>query len=269
MINFSEGGLYEENLHYIAPEILGKKNDFTKEDRKKIDQYMLGMLGYELLVGKIEMAASNFDELKARYQDVIQNLPSLAKVRQNCPSGLSDIIHKMLSIDPEERYPSMEKAVQVLSEVTFDDIEIAQDSYKRCLASKRNNTSFIEAFYEAFIAVSLQAKEKFGTLETRTKQYEKLTVSILHLFSFAKQNEEPRNTKEPNVLTLIAKQHKAQGICSHSYDEFKRALMATVCEFDEHCTSNTLNNKILKAWEFVLARGINYMKEKTPGEATA
>lgn len=168
----------------------------------------------------------------------------------------------MMSIDPDDRYPSMNKVIQKLSEIAFDDIEIARESYLRCLDYKNDSSDFITAFYDAFINTSKQAEEKFKDKERREQQYKKLKASILHLFSFAKENIGCDNSEEPNALSWIAERHRAEGIYEYSYNEFKEALIKTVLEFDEYCKIGSSKNKIISAWKNVLEPGIRYMQRK-------
>jgi len=257
---------YKEDLCYISPEILGDKEDFNSDDRKKIDQYMLGMFGYELLRGCMPIDAETFDDLKMKSPDIFQHLPNIIQKRDDCPNELSDIIMKMLSADPDDRFPSLNKVVQKLSEIAFDDIEIAKASYLRCLAGKREGPGFIETFYESFIKVSGEAEQlfktsgKFDGKEGAEQQYKKLSASILHLFFYAQDNGNRENPVEPNSLSWIAEHHQHMGITS--YDEFKNTLIKTVLEFDEQCRTNTSLKKIRTAWENVLAPGIRYMQGK-------
>ena len=90
----TDDSLYKEDLFYIAPEILGAKNDFDAEERKKIDQYLLGMFGYELLVGSINIAADNIDDLKKRVRTYLNVFPTLLPLGKIVPTNYLTLLRK-------------------------------------------------------------------------------------------------------------------------------------------------------------------------------
>jgi serine/threonine protein kinase len=267
---------YRENLCYLAPEIFDP-NYFGKSEKdryEKMDQYMLGLLGYELLTGRIPDTISTINELQKEGLKAFKKLEKVGRVRKECPGKLSDIIHKMISIDPKDRYPTLRDAVDEMNKVSFDSIEIAKDSYARCISNNIPDNEFFKVFYSELIRISDEAAERFKGKgvgeEKRHRQYDMLREAIFILLLFA---EKKLGSADPNVMSRIAESHNKShyNISGPTYDHFVKALTNTVCgapptvpeAFDRQCRTNeNEKDRIKKAWEDALAPGIEYMKKK-------
>ncbi|MEJ7736672.1 MAG: serine/threonine-protein kinase [Chitinophagaceae bacterium] len=264
---------YRENLCYLAPEIFD--NDYAAKDRyQKIDQYMLGLSGYELLTGRIPHTVSTYNELESEGINAFKELEKVGAVRKECPGKLSDIIHKMISINPTDRYESLREAMDEIKQVSFDALEIAKDSYARCISQNKTDNEFFKVFYAELIRISPEAADRFKGKgigeEKRHRQYDMLREAIFILLLFA---EKKLGSTEPNVLTRIAEAHNKShyDISGPTYNHFVKALTNTVCgspptvpeAFDSHCRTNeNERDRIKKAWEEALLPGLEYMKGK-------
>ncbi|HKH59615.1 MAG TPA: TIR domain-containing protein [Flavitalea sp.] len=271
-----EKSYYRENLCYLPPEIF-EPNYFgisEKHKYEKMDQYMLGLLGYDLLAGRIPDTVSTHSELKRDGVKAFKSLEKIGNLRKECPGKLAEIIHKMTSINPGDRYPKLEDAVKEMRNVSFDAIEIAKDSYTRCISHTIPDNEFFRVFYSELIRISDEAAERFKGMgvgeEKKHRQYDMLRQAIFILFLFA---EKKLGSTDPNVLSRIAETHNRShyNISGPTYDHFVKALTNTVCgapptvpeAFDRHCSSNeNERERIKKAWEEALSPGIEYMKKK-------
>ena len=273
---FTDVSVYREELCYLAPEIFDKNpgNDSDNEWGEKIDQYMLGLLGYELLTGDIPNTLTDINDLDKNRVAAFKTLGKLTEIRKDCPYEMSKIIHKMIDHDPDNRFHCLEDAIDAIAGVSFDVYEIAKDSYARCITNSDSGNTFFRTFYRELIKTSPEAAEKFkgkgiGEAES-SKQYSILREAIFILLMFGKNN---LGVNEPNILSRIAQMHNGDNykVSPKAYKAFLDALTATVCglspdipePFDSQCKINGHERDIIKkAWEEALKPGIEYMKSK-------
>jgi serine/threonine-protein kinase len=87
---------------YMAPEqILGKKVD------ERADIYSVGVILYEMLTGVPPY--SRGDHMSVMYQHVQGKASSVADLNPKVPKVLSDIVSKIMMVDKEKRYQSMDE----------------------------------------------------------------------------------------------------------------------------------------------------------------
>lgn len=261
--------VYKEELCYLAPEIFDKDD----VDAKKIDQYMLGLVGYELLTGNIPDTFHDIKDLKDRRLNAYNEMIPVTQKRDECPEQFAKIIEKMISKDPRKRYDSLKDAIDLLDKISLKEYEIANDSYRRCMNDGEYGNIFFQAFYNRLInLLPSEEAEKFkmkGIGETKTnKQYAILREAIYILLLFS---QNPPGEVEPNMLTRIAEMHnkKNYDITPDLYDYFTLALTDTICgdsagtePFDRHCKSEKEKLIIKEAWLKALKPGLDYMKSK-------
>ncbi|MDY7075516.1 MAG: PAS domain S-box protein [Chloroflexota bacterium] len=90
-----------ETLPYVSPEQTGRMNRTVDY---RTDFYSLGVVLYELLTGAPPFSSNNPLEL---FHSHIAKMPKPpAKVNSDIPEAISDIVVKMLSKNPEDRYQS-------------------------------------------------------------------------------------------------------------------------------------------------------------------
>jgi hypothetical protein len=121
-------------LAYLCPEMLGPRSTrFRPEDRKKCDQFSLGVTLYHLLTGKLPHDRRERDEEKfaPEYLDctaarlLLGQMPVPPHGRNPViPSAVEGVLLRMLSVDPDDRYPS--------------NLGAAQD-FERALSGHTNN----------------------------------------------------------------------------------------------------------------------------------
>lgn len=85
------------------------------------DQYALGVVGYEMLTGRVPFLARNLQEVMRAH--LVDPPPPVHSLRADCPPALERAILRMLAKDPEERFPGMEEVIQAIgaAPLTKDD----------------------------------------------------------------------------------------------------------------------------------------------------
>lgn len=70
-----------------------------------MDQYALGVLGFQLLSGRLPFEAQ--DMMKLITMHLMEEAPTLLSVRADLPPGLSEVVARMLNKDPESRFADL------------------------------------------------------------------------------------------------------------------------------------------------------------------
>ncbi|MDJ0899183.1 MAG: CHAT domain-containing protein [Xenococcus sp. MO_188.B8] len=253
--------ILEDIAYSITPELFGPSQ--FDIDHKKTDQYMIGLLAYELLTNKLPCFLKEFDEDKFRDNpkeefDILKgNLldedlfafkdqTQLESVR-DCPDSFKQAILKMISLEPSKRYNSLKDAGNVI-ERKYEYI-LAKESLARCL---KKEDDFIDAFYDNFKHFT-HNHEKFeaffGSLKADEASWKNhrqvIKEAMLLLIAFHDQEEfshaveenipqRQRILDENNILSRIAEKHvhfkkKEFQINQDDFKNFQRALICTIC----------------------------------------
>jgi len=93
--------------HYMSPEQF-----HNKAVTGASDQYSLGVVAYEMLVGKKPFDGATYAEIIT--QHLFEPPPDLRAIRPDIPEYVVDVIRKMMAKDPAERYPDCEAAAHAL-----------------------------------------------------------------------------------------------------------------------------------------------------------
>jgi eukaryotic-like serine/threonine-protein kinase len=93
--------------HYMAPE---QAKGLEVDGRA--DQYALGVVGHQLLTGKVPFDGTAHSIL---YKQVFEPPPPVIEVRPDTPRDLSLALERALSKDPDHRFPSMEDFAAAVS----------------------------------------------------------------------------------------------------------------------------------------------------------
>jgi serine/threonine protein kinase len=265
-----------EEIAYLTPEQFDEEHATVSAELS--DQYMLGLLAFELITGKMPTAIGgeppspeSLALIRTKGSSAFGALPLASDLRDGCPKELAKIIRRMTSLRPEKRYASL---TELRAEVRRqEDIALTRvrESYKRCLAEqKRTKRSFFEAVYKIFFERRPDAQEKFQNLGPR--QFEVLENAIVSLFAFYEQ-ERVRQPNEPNVLTKTAQKHDRHNlqIGLDFYSPFVDSIIDTACGatgaeafvFDKRCRggNESARERMRSEWIEVLRPGVDYMKE--------
>lgn len=265
-----------EEIAYLTPEQFDEELETVSAELS--DQYMLGLLAFELITGVLPTAIGNAPPspdslalIRAKGSRAFGTLPLASELRSDCSEELAQIIRRMTSRRPEARYASL---VELLAEVRRqEDVALTRvrESYARCLAEQAaTGRSFFEAAYKIFFGRRPDARKLFKTMGPR--QHEMLQNAIVSLFAFYEQ-ERVRQPNEPNVLTHTAQKHDRHHlrIGFDFYAPFVESIIDTACGatgatgaetdvFDPRCRGDeAARERMRSAWVEVLRPGVDYM----------
>lgn len=133
-------------------------------------------------------------------------------------------------------------------------------TYEESLARCNADPSFLERFYEHFLASSPKVKEKFAATDF-VQQKRALQASLHLMLLVAEDAEKGPGRYLQELATSHSKQHLDIG--AELYDFWLDSLLATVKHCDEKWTSG-----VEEAWENVMMVGISYLLghyHKPPG----
>lgn len=257
----------QEDLAYLVPDMFN--DEFDDLDPMKVDQYMLGVLAWQMATGQLPPTLPDPQSLPRDGIDAFVQLPSVRTHRPLMPQRLCDMVARMTSVDPAQRYARLS---DVLAEPDLQDdlgLVIARDSYRRCARQPDFDRVFFSRFYDRFLGSCEAARPFFSRFTDRPEDWQRqhgmVKEAVLLLFAFVQQND---GQAEPNVLSRIAGSHA--GMPAPLYDPFVDALVATVCgddaaglpPFDPACNRRESARTLARYWRNALAPGIAYLKAR-------
>ncbi|KYC35137.1 hypothetical protein WA1_08190 [Scytonema hofmannii PCC 7110] len=233
-----------EELAYLLPDKFSS-HGVTKQ----ADQYMLGLLAYELITRKIPPSIKNIGNidddskwilLKAGITqgEAFQKISfDNNDVDPEFPGEIKDIILKMTELDPSKRFSNLEEALEIIEtysrfQDTIKTIRLVKESFIRCLRNKKlkknNNdssksnddpsankgeTSFFESFYDKFRS-DPRVDEKFQHFNNlgekfREKHYKIVERTILVLLWYY---EEEKIFNSENIFPIDEKMNFLESI---------------------------------------------------------
>ncbi|NEO31624.1 MAG: hypothetical protein F6K36_14555 [Symploca sp. SIO3C6] len=261
-----------EDLAYLPPELFS--NVWHKN---KIDQYILGLLAYELLAGKMPVTIKKLDVVKFQknpiqiFEDIRKSLEkegarafkaNLETIDiDNCPDSFRKAILKMISREPDSRFDSLEEALDTIDRDY--ELIVAKESFGRCLQKK----DFFYYFYKNFRErLNSEIPGKFDAMferidkgkkypehsndpeSTWNRHYDMLKEAILLLFAFYDQE----NRGEFNILSRIteyyagiSRQKDSQFFHIHGDDfsVFMDTLIETICGGNDETEKSPFDEK--------------------------
>ncbi len=252
-----------EDLNYLVPERFGEQ--IEEVDPRLADQYMLGVLAYEMATGQQPLRVPEPRQLLSDGPDAFLSPPPVTERRRLCPQRVSALLARMASIDHARRFPQLS---DVLKEADLHDelsLVIARDSYRRCTQVEGFDTAFFAHFYETLLRNSADVRPFFAAFgpDAWARQHRMLKEAVLLLFSFAQQQG---NADEPNLLSRIAQSHAR--VPAALYAPFLDALVLTVCgdeasglpPFDPACQHRETARALARYWRNALQPGIDYLR---------
>jgi serine/threonine protein kinase len=255
--------LSAEEIKYQSPEQYGFAGP-TARVAEASDQYALGLIAYEMLVGKPVVLGTTLADIHRDKTRFMKSVPDPRKARPGCPAKLARVVLRMLKKDPEKRYPDLHDArddlvnIDVDEDSTLDEttriaMQVAAESYKRCRAS----TSFFRDFYTSFFEANPDFIRMFpADLE---KQYYVLRETLELILQFPAER-----LTEPTTLTAVAESHRRRNIQSPFYDVFIETLIKTVETHDPLFLKVGKGPAVEEAWKVTVRPAIEYMKSKAP-----
>lgn len=101
------------SIEYMAPEVLTKS--VRSGEGPAIDLYALGVVGFELLVGRTPYGTSSPSKVVTGH--VLGEIPDVRDHRVDVPAALAHLLHGLLEKHPRDRPPGADVVVRALGDV--------------------------------------------------------------------------------------------------------------------------------------------------------
>ena len=272
----------QEDLAYLVPDHFG--DPFEPVDPKRADQYMLGLLIFEMATGQRPVTLPDPGRLWADGRSAFRPLPPISDLRPLCPQRIVVLAARMADRRPARRLDNLQDVLDDPELRSDLNLVLARDSYRRCAAQPGFDSQFFPWFYAEFMRLYPPAEGFFRafTPEAWQRQHRMLKEAVLLLLAFRQQNE---GQAEPTVLTRIAASHA--GIPAEAYEPFMNALVYTVCgsdftgrpafalsqvdivcgdessagpPFDPLCADLKHRDRLAESWRSAIEPGIRYLQ---------
>ena len=107
------------------------------------DQYSLGVVAYEMLSGKLPFEGES--AMTVMYRHTHEPPPPISSVWPECPPDLADAVMRMLEKKPENRWPSVEAAVEAIAAIRSVN-ESAVRTQMITMVKRASNQSLLAQF---------------------------------------------------------------------------------------------------------------------------
>lgn len=163
------------SVHYLPPEQANGTGSTYKSDI-----YSLGILMFELLIGKVPFKGENAVEIAIKQMK--DPIPSVCDIKEDIPQSVENIILKATAKNPKNRYDSVE-------EMKYD--------IKTCLDEDKKMVPRIKFDYPEF-----ETDEEVSTLKTRTRRNEELSEPE-NLVTDEEIKEEKKSNKKLTIILIV------------------------------------------------------------------
>ena len=214
----------------------------------KGDQYLLGLLAYEMITGKPPVTIENWSQLLD--PDIVGALlhpPPLKSVVPRCNERVSDVIMTMLEVNPQSRLASLEDVRPLLQSALWNNscFEAAKHSYRRCA----RQTAFYKDLYDELFRAMPGIRAMFNQ-RSMAEQYKVLADALWLLLDFSDRQER----SEPTILSGIARTHAKYS--ARQFDQFQNAVLKAVGRHDPD------GPQAVAAWRDAMKPGLAYLKAR-------
>ena len=270
------GGDPDRRELYVDPEY-ESQNPQNDTGHQYANQYRLGVIGYELLVGSdvFREEARRRDRPPARrWRSFKEAAPD-----RHCPSFLCNAIEKMIDPEPDNRHKSFAEAVAAIVHPNLH-VEVARDSFARILDKDKDapwEKKFFYQFYTALLPLpGVEGKPIIRDVFDRRgfpplgaeradrweQQFNALKEAIVFLFAYHLLRR--FETGGLSILSKTAEKHRGfEKLVSAYYDQFGKTLSALAVEYDEGAADRGF---LRNAWAEAIKPGLKYLKEQgVPG----
>ena len=231
-------------LPYLSPDrYYGRPLD------ARIDQYHLGLLGLELLHGKLPVPVQTFADLetKVRFFKAPRSFFD-QDFRLNEPA-FSFVLARMLEDDEKNRWTETSELVTALQELAKGDIPnaVRQYAYDQYAGTLSNDTKFFSSFYAILFAKSQEIRALFDNVSMGA-QYAKLAEALSDIIDFT--------LKRTASVARHVKKHRERAIKPEYFGFFQDAFLAALREVkitDEYSQD---------AWRAVLKPALAFMEQQ-------
>jgi serine/threonine-protein kinase len=215
---------------------------------EKTDQYMLGLIAYEMISGNPPVRASSWASvLDPNIARALLHPPPLHEVAEGCSARVSDVVMQMLSVDPRARWDSLDVVSRELEDAISETPAIvrAKESYRRCAADER----FCRVLYEKLFEAMPEIRGMF-VRRSMEQQHQMLRDALWLLLAYP----ETRERADPTILSGIARTHAH--FEPRQFDLFSDAVLSAVLECDPE------GPLAAEAWRQAITPGFEYLKSK-------
>ena len=236
--SFADWRLDLEDFRYASPEYRRRRHIDGKGD-----QYLLGLIAYELIKGWPRAGLESWESLTdpAAANDLV-NPPPLKTVAPVCDERVSDVVMRMLSLDPEARWSSMREVHDRLDDALTNMSSVAEA--KRSFRKFAVDVSFYSELYRRLFEAIPGIEGMFRQRRTLEEQYDVLRDALWLLITYPSTAEE----EEPTILSRIASTHAQYD--TKWFDDFQKAVLDVVRLRDPGA---------VKAWEYAMKPGLAYL----------
>ncbi len=133
--------------------------------------------------------------------------------------------------------------------VSDHEIGLFNDSLERCTARR----DFLDLFYEAFVASSAEAAEKFRNTNFNTQK--KVLKASLYMMMLAAMGKSEAEAHLERIAELHNRRH--HDVSPELYSLWLDCLVQTVKKVDPFCDANTE-----RAWRIMMEPGIAFMQSR-------
>jgi hemoglobin-like flavoprotein len=225
---------------YIAPE---QWEGSARSLSPKTDQYMLGLLGVELLEG-LRFAQI----LNGKRATEFHNDPEgfIGGTWKSDRKQLWGILKQMLKKEPSERFPDMYDVVQALYALEEEGRVLAKSVYLSPDIQAPGQLVFFEQFYENFFRASPESKKKFRSVDP-AEQHQKLMMAMATVRNFRPGNK-------PTSLDQVLDKHRGKGITRDEFENFHKSFLATMDNFvPDQETREQWNNLFMAVTDYMIS----------------
>jgi serine/threonine protein kinase len=239
-----------DDLRYVSPEEF-----FTSdyhEERDKTDQFMVGLVFYELIMGLPLFKGESLDEITRQQNEFFNKKEARAAVIKSLPKELKQVFEQLFQIIPEHRFTNIKELAKQLAKINIKsnpDNDIAYESYMRCTIANKN---FMDDFYHQFFKDFADKKylERFENRRVNETTKRKLLKMLLQVIDF----QPNMNMTEVERLKQF-KGHK--GLTHEDYQNFLMTMRNVIKANDRLWQSDP---SIEKAWTRLMAKSLEALQ---------
>ncbi len=279
--NIHQNTAINEAWAYLIPEYLSPRKKVSRAEI--VDQYNLGLIAFQILTGLLPTSI-NQKQIITRFNNhnntngtsdfsryAYLEFSEMKKISEQnrCFDHTFPIIQRMVSIDPDLRYPSLREALQKLANPKANSAELVKESLHRCLSDSGQRRIFLKQLRECFTKKTSVEFDSSATdcfvCDSETYEGQRAEGYLQHvILSFVTYFERHSDSppKEPTILSLFKQRSQSVEDNYHYYRAFRDALIDTVDEHDAVWIKNHPEGEYWHAiWKSVFEPGLNYLHQ--------
>ena len=266
-----------EDLAYLVPEQAAGLEH--ADDGELADEYMLGLLAWELATGRLPQRLTDPRRLADEGIDAFAQLKPVSCWRRLFPERIDALLKAMTQADPAARLrgdasqPGSAMAAVLAEPDLHDDLSqvLVRDSWRRCTKTADFDRRFFADFYDRLVQrkpVAARLLSRIQGAERWQRQHRMLKQAVSLLIAFSQRRADQ---DEPTLLSHVADSHA--GMPAGLYAPFALLLIDMVCgkadpdpdqaiaPCDEVCQHRDTARRLRGHWQRVLAPGVDYLTQ--------